>query len=183
MSAVCQSLRIASFTVTQLPAPNYHCRSPAATAVKAMPAHWWGHLYIQNLRQQVHFPHLLSFGPCAPSMHPVNLFYLFPKLITGAEGDTQAWASANSGDWFEVKVSMYWFSSSMHSMSAYESYHLVQHSILYSVIQLLLQASNSAQSAILNTRDGPNCNFLGPTDRGDRFPVVASMPCFRFTLL
>lgn len=50
---MCQSLRIASFTVTQLPAPNYHCRSPEATAVKPMPDRWWGHLYIQNLKQQV----------------------------------------------------------------------------------------------------------------------------------
>ena len=51
--AVCQSLRILSFSVTQLPAPNYHCRTPEPTAIKAMPEHWWGHFYIQNLKQQV----------------------------------------------------------------------------------------------------------------------------------
>lgn len=51
--AVCQSLRIISFTVTQLPSPNYHCRTPELTAIKAMPEHWWGHLYIHNLKQQV----------------------------------------------------------------------------------------------------------------------------------
>ncbi len=62
--AVCHSLRIASFSVTQLPAPNYHCRSPAATAIKPMPEHWWGHLYIQNLKQQVkRLVHLLSGEP------------------------------------------------------------------------------------------------------------------------
>jgi hypothetical protein len=51
--AVCQSLRIISFTVTQLPAPNYHCRLPELTAIKPMPEHWWGHLYIQNIAKQV----------------------------------------------------------------------------------------------------------------------------------
>ena len=50
---MCQSLRILSFSVTQLPAPNYHCRTPEPTAIKAMPEHWWGHFYIQNLKQQV----------------------------------------------------------------------------------------------------------------------------------
>ena len=50
---MCQSLRIISFTVTQLPAPNYHCRIPEVTAIKPMPEHWWGHLYIQNIAKQV----------------------------------------------------------------------------------------------------------------------------------
>lgn len=49
---VCQSLRILSFSVTQLPAPNYHCRTPEPTAIKPMPEHWWGHFYIKNLSQQ-----------------------------------------------------------------------------------------------------------------------------------
>lgn len=39
--------------MTQLPAPNYHCRTPELTAIKPMPEHWWGHFYIKNLSQQV----------------------------------------------------------------------------------------------------------------------------------
>lgn len=50
---MCQSLRILSFSVTQLPGPNYHCRLPELTAVKAWPEHWWGHFYISNLSTQV----------------------------------------------------------------------------------------------------------------------------------
>jgi len=55
---VCQTLRIISFTVTQLPAPNYHCRIPELTAIKPMPEHWWGHFYIQNIAKQVRKPEL-----------------------------------------------------------------------------------------------------------------------------
>lgn len=50
--AVCQSLRILSFTVTTLPSPNYHCRSPRETAVAPWPSHWWGHVLV-NLKKQV----------------------------------------------------------------------------------------------------------------------------------
>jgi hypothetical protein len=39
-------LRIISFTVTQLPAPNYHCRAGEATAVRAQAAHWWNHIVV-----------------------------------------------------------------------------------------------------------------------------------------
>lgn len=35
--SLCQFLRIVSFTVTQLPAPNYHCRSDQDTAILPMP--------------------------------------------------------------------------------------------------------------------------------------------------
>lgn len=48
-------LRIASFTVTQLPAPNYHCRGGEATAVREMPPRWWGHVAV-DLKRQVHAP-------------------------------------------------------------------------------------------------------------------------------
>lgn len=47
----CQVLRIASFSVTQLPAPNYHCRGGQATAVREMPARWWGHVAVDLKRQ------------------------------------------------------------------------------------------------------------------------------------
>ena len=57
---MCQSLRIISFTVTQLPAPNYHCRLPEPTAIKPWPDHWWGHFYIQNLSTQVRLFTLLT---------------------------------------------------------------------------------------------------------------------------
>jgi hypothetical protein len=43
---VCQLLRIISFTVTQLPAPNYHCRTGEPTAIKPMPRNWTGHLLV-----------------------------------------------------------------------------------------------------------------------------------------
>lgn len=50
----CQILRIISFTVTQLPAPNYHCRLGRDTAVREMPEHWWGHVVVDVGRQATH---------------------------------------------------------------------------------------------------------------------------------
>lgn len=49
--AVCQTLRILSFSSTQLPSPNYHCRLPELTAIKDMPLHWWGHFIVDLGRQ------------------------------------------------------------------------------------------------------------------------------------
>ena len=49
--AACQLLRIVSFTVTQLPAPNYHCRDGEPTAVRQMPDAWWGHIAVDLKRQ------------------------------------------------------------------------------------------------------------------------------------
>jgi len=40
--------------VTQLPAPNYHCRESEETAVLAMPDSWWGHIKINLGRQATH---------------------------------------------------------------------------------------------------------------------------------
>ncbi|CAL5223650.1 g6194 [Coccomyxa viridis] len=51
---VCQMLRIISFTVTQLPGPNYHCRGGEPTAVREMPEQWWGHLVVDIRRQATH---------------------------------------------------------------------------------------------------------------------------------
>jgi hypothetical protein len=51
---ICQSLRIISFTVTQLPAPNYHCHLGEPTAVREMPKHWWGHIVVDLGRQATH---------------------------------------------------------------------------------------------------------------------------------
>lgn len=51
LGAACQILRIISFTVTQLPAPNYHCRLGEETAVREMPEHWWGHVVVDLGRQ------------------------------------------------------------------------------------------------------------------------------------
>jgi len=50
----CQILRIISFTVTQLPAPNYHCRAGEDTAIREMPSAWWGHIYVDVGRQATH---------------------------------------------------------------------------------------------------------------------------------
>ena len=44
-------LRIISFTVTQLPGPNYHCRGGEPTAVREMPEKWWGHIVVDIGRQ------------------------------------------------------------------------------------------------------------------------------------
>lgn len=55
--AVCQMLRIISFTVTQLPGPNYHCRGGEPTAVREMPEKWWGHVVV-DIRRQVSLPSL-----------------------------------------------------------------------------------------------------------------------------
>ena len=52
--SLCQFLRILSFTVTQLPAPNYHCREGEDTAVLPMPDSWWGHIKINLGRQATH---------------------------------------------------------------------------------------------------------------------------------
>lgn len=51
---ICQTLRIISFSCTQLPAPNYHCRLPELTAIKDMPLHWWGHVVVDLGRQTTH---------------------------------------------------------------------------------------------------------------------------------
>ena len=59
--AVCQALRIISFTVTQLPGPNYHCRGGEATAVREMPEQWWGHVVV-DIRRQVSGLQLLHVG-------------------------------------------------------------------------------------------------------------------------
>ena len=52
---VCQALRILSFTVTQLPGPNYHCHLGEATAVREWPEHWWEHVTLDLGRQVMHF--------------------------------------------------------------------------------------------------------------------------------
>ena len=62
--AACQILRIISFTVTQLPAPNYHCRLGKETAVREPPAHWWGHVVV-DVGRQVCAPSVL---PCCPAV-------------------------------------------------------------------------------------------------------------------
>ncbi|KAK9826213.1 hypothetical protein WJX74_000374 [Apatococcus lobatus] len=51
---VCQTLRILSFTSTQLPGSNYHCRKGQATALRAWPEHWWGHLVVNVNKQLGH---------------------------------------------------------------------------------------------------------------------------------
>ena len=51
LAAVCQALRILSFTVTQLPGPNYHCRAGTTTAVREWPTHWWEHITLDLGRQ------------------------------------------------------------------------------------------------------------------------------------
>ena len=53
--AVCQMLRIVSFTLTQLPGPNYHCRGGEPTAVREMPDKWWGHVVV-DIGRQVSLP-------------------------------------------------------------------------------------------------------------------------------
>ena len=50
----CQTLRAASFLATGLPAPNYHCRSGAPTAVRPMPAALWGHAALDVARVAAH---------------------------------------------------------------------------------------------------------------------------------
>ncbi|CAK0740905.1 hypothetical protein CVIRNUC_001286 [Coccomyxa viridis] len=51
---VCQMLRIVSFTLTQLPGPNYHCRGGEPTAVREMPDKWLGHVVVDIGRQTTH---------------------------------------------------------------------------------------------------------------------------------
>lgn len=50
-SAVCQALRILSFTSTQLPGPSYHCRGGEPTAVRPWVSHWSEHLVVDVSRQ------------------------------------------------------------------------------------------------------------------------------------
>ena len=63
LCAVCQMLRIISFTVTQLPGPNYHCRGGEPTAVREMPEQWWGHVVVDIRRQVSRFyPYIATQG-------------------------------------------------------------------------------------------------------------------------
>ena len=48
---LCQALRIASFMATWLPAPAPHCRAGAPTDKLAPPAHWWGWVAVDVVRQ------------------------------------------------------------------------------------------------------------------------------------
>jgi hypothetical protein len=49
--AVCQALRIVTFSVTQLPGPSFHCRAAEPSARRAWPEHWSGHLVVDVGRQ------------------------------------------------------------------------------------------------------------------------------------
>ena len=49
-SAVCQVLRMLSFSFTQLPGPSYHCRAGEPTAVRDWPLHWSEHLIVDVKR-------------------------------------------------------------------------------------------------------------------------------------
>ena len=69
MVAVCQTLRILSFSVTQLPAPNYHCHLGKPTSVREWPQHWWEHLVV-NLGRQVS-PHKMLYSHVIGRMHTV----------------------------------------------------------------------------------------------------------------
>ena len=51
VSTACQLLRIASFSVTQLPGSSFHCRAGEPTAVRPWPEHWTGHLVFDLNRQ------------------------------------------------------------------------------------------------------------------------------------
>lgn len=48
---VCQALRIVTFSVTQLPGPSFHCRAGEASAHRAWPTHWSGHVIVDVGRQ------------------------------------------------------------------------------------------------------------------------------------
>ncbi|KAF6254779.1 PAP2 superfamily C-terminal-domain-containing protein [Scenedesmus sp. NREL 46B-D3] len=48
---VCQSLRILSFSATQLPGPAPHCHAGTPTATRAPVAAWWRHLVVDVGRQ------------------------------------------------------------------------------------------------------------------------------------
>ena len=49
--AACQALRIISFLSTQLPSPNYHCRTGQNTATLDWPKHWYGHIVYDPVQQ------------------------------------------------------------------------------------------------------------------------------------
>lgn len=51
---LCQILRIISFSVTQLPAPNYHCREGESTSIKEPADKWWDHILVDVGRQATH---------------------------------------------------------------------------------------------------------------------------------
>lgn len=74
-AAVCQTLRIISFTSTQLPGPSPHCHEGAPTSVREWPAHWWGHLVVDVDRQVT-----MSCGDLIFSSH-------MTFVLAGAQGD------------------------------------------------------------------------------------------------
>ena len=49
--AVCQALRIITFSVTQLPGPSFHCRASSPTATRPWPDHWSGHVVVDVKNQ------------------------------------------------------------------------------------------------------------------------------------
>lgn len=51
VTAVCQALRIVTFSVTQLPGPSFHCRAKELSSRRPWPKHWTGHLVVDVGRQ------------------------------------------------------------------------------------------------------------------------------------
>jgi hypothetical protein len=51
MCAVCQSLRILSFSSTQLPGPAPHCHAGTLTATRPPVTAWWQHVVVDVKRQ------------------------------------------------------------------------------------------------------------------------------------
>lgn len=93
--AACQILRIISFTVTQLPAPNYHCRLGKDTAVREMPKHWWGHVVVDVGRQATH--------GCGDLIFSSHTTFVLTGVLTFTEyGETlviKVWQDCGVGLW------------------------------------------------------------------------------------
>ena len=86
VSTACQLLRIASFSVTQLPGSSFHCRAGEPTAVRPWPEHWSGHLVFDLNRQLTK-----SCGDLIFSSHTIF-------TLSGEEGATRSCGKGKRGD-------------------------------------------------------------------------------------
>lgn len=75
--AVCQALRITTFTVTQLPGPSFHCREGEATATRPWPDHWTGHVVVDVQRA--------AAKSCGDLIFSSHTTFMLTGVLSGAQ--------------------------------------------------------------------------------------------------
>ena len=87
-----QALRAASFLATGLPAPNYHCREGAPTAVRPMPEAWWGHAAVDVAR--------VAAAGCGDLIFSSHTTFALVGVLAYTEWG--AWRAAKAAAWASV---------------------------------------------------------------------------------